>query len=171
MQFAATWMQREVIILSEVKTERERKNTIWYHHRLMDMNLDKFQKTWRTGEPGVLQSMESQRVGHNLVTEQQLMLNLKYDTSEPCLWNRKRITDIENTMVVAKGEGVGGEMEWKFGVTISKALYIEWINNNVLLKSTKHYGQYPMINHDRNSIWRKNVCISICITESLYSRN
>jgi len=36
-------------------------------------------------EPGVLQSMEPQRVGHNLVTEQQLMLNLKYDTSEPCL--------------------------------------------------------------------------------------
>ena len=26
---------------------------------------------WRTGRPGVLQSMGSQRVGHNLVTEQQ----------------------------------------------------------------------------------------------------
>ena len=26
---------------------------------------------WRTGKPGVLQSMGSQRVGHNLVTEQQ----------------------------------------------------------------------------------------------------
>ena len=36
-------------------------------------------------EPGVLQTMESQRVVHNLVTEQQLTLNLKYDTSEPCL--------------------------------------------------------------------------------------
>ena len=73
-------------------------------------------------------------------------------------------------MVVAKGDGVGGEMEWKFGVTRSKGLYTEWVNNNVLLKSTEHYGQYPMINHYRKSISRKNVYISICITESL-SRN
>ena len=29
-------------------------------------------RQWRTGKPGVLQSMGSQRVGHNLVTEQQL---------------------------------------------------------------------------------------------------
>ena len=30
---------------------------------------------WWTGKPGVLQSMESQRVGHDLVTEQQLILD------------------------------------------------------------------------------------------------
>ena len=35
---------------------------------LMDMNLGKLR---RTGKPGVLQSIGSQRVGHNLVTEQQ----------------------------------------------------------------------------------------------------
>ena len=34
----------------------------------MNMNLSKL---WETGEPGVLQSMGSQRVGHDLVTEQQ----------------------------------------------------------------------------------------------------
>ena len=31
----------------------------------------KSRRWWRTGKPGVLQSMGSQRVGHNLVTEQQ----------------------------------------------------------------------------------------------------
>ena len=38
----------------------------------MDMNLSKPQEmvTWRTGKPGMLQSTGSQRVGHNLVTEQ-----------------------------------------------------------------------------------------------------
>ena len=36
----------------------------------MDMNLSKLRRQWRTGEPGVLQSMGSQRVGHNLATEQ-----------------------------------------------------------------------------------------------------
>ena len=35
----------------------------------MDMNLSKL---WEIGEPGVLQSMGSQRVEHNLSTEQQL---------------------------------------------------------------------------------------------------
>ena len=37
----------------------------------MDMNLGKLQKMMReTGKAGMLQSMGSQRVGHNLVTEQ-----------------------------------------------------------------------------------------------------
>ena len=35
----------------------------------MDMNLSKFQETVKTGKPGVLQSMWSQRVIHDLETE------------------------------------------------------------------------------------------------------
>ena len=38
----------------------------------MDMSLSKLQEMLRTGKPGTLQSMGSRRVGHNLVTEQQL---------------------------------------------------------------------------------------------------
>ena len=34
-------------------------------------------KWWRTGEPGVLQSLGSQKVGHNWVTEQQQQINTK----------------------------------------------------------------------------------------------
>ena len=40
-----------------------------WHHQLM--NLGKLWRWWRTVRPGVLQSMESQRVGHDWVTEQQ----------------------------------------------------------------------------------------------------
>ena len=36
----------------------------------VDMNLGKLQEIVRTGRPGTLQCMESQRVGHDLVTEQ-----------------------------------------------------------------------------------------------------
>ena len=36
---------------------------------LMDMSLSKLWSWWWTGRPGVLQSMGSQRVGHNWVTE------------------------------------------------------------------------------------------------------
>ena len=37
----------------------------------MDMSLSMLQVWWRTGKPGMLQSMGLQRVGHNWVTEQQ----------------------------------------------------------------------------------------------------
>ena len=38
---------------------------------VMDMNLAKFRKWWGTEAPGMLQSMGSQRVGHNWMTQQQ----------------------------------------------------------------------------------------------------
>ena len=37
----------------------------------IDRSLRKFQRQWRTGKPGVLQSMGLQRVGHNWAIEQQ----------------------------------------------------------------------------------------------------
>ena len=39
----------------------------------MDMGLSKLWRWWRTGKPGVLQSVGLQRVGHDWVTEQQLL--------------------------------------------------------------------------------------------------
>ena len=42
----------------------------WYHW-LNGWVWANFGRQWRTGKPGVLQLMESQRVGYNLVTEQQ----------------------------------------------------------------------------------------------------
>ena len=40
-------------------------------------------KWWRTGKPGVLQSMWSQKVGHDWVTEQQLPFCSQFCISEP----------------------------------------------------------------------------------------
>ena len=56
--------------------------------------------------------------------------------------------DIEIRFVVAKGKMVGGGMEREIGVSRYKLLYVEWINNKVLLYSTENYIQYPMINHN-----------------------
>ena len=42
----------------------------------------------------------------------------------------------------------GGGMDWEFGVSRRKLLYIEWINNKVLLYSTGNYIQYPVINQN-----------------------
>ena len=40
----------------------------------MDMNMSRLPETVRTGEPGMLQFMGSQRVRHDLATEQQQKL-------------------------------------------------------------------------------------------------
>ena len=62
------------------------------------------------------------------------------------LRNRNRLADIENRLVVAKGEG--GGKDWEFGISRCKLLYIEWINNKVLLYSTGNHIQYRVINHN-----------------------
>ena len=66
--------------------------------------------------------------------------------------------------MVAKGQGVGEGMEWEVGVSRCKLLYMEWINNKVLLDSTGNYIQYPVI-----TIMEKNMknSIHIYITELL----
>ena len=40
----------------------------------MAMSLGKLRRQWKTGKPGVLQSTGSQRVGHDLVMDQQQTL-------------------------------------------------------------------------------------------------
>ena len=52
-------------------------------------------------------------------------------------------------------------MEWEVGVSRCKLLYIEWINNKVLLYSTGNYIKYPVINHTGKEYEK------VCITESL----
>ena len=48
------------------------------------------------------------------------------------LQKRNRLTDIENRLVAAKGEGVGGGKDWEFEISRCKLLYIGGINNKVL---------------------------------------
>ena len=49
---------------------------------------------------------------------------------------------------VAKRQGHGGRMDCEFRISRCKMLYIEWINNKVLLYSTENYILYPVINHN-----------------------
>ena len=56
--------------------------------------------------------------------------------------------DIENSLMVAKGEENGRGLDWEFGISRCKLVYTEWINNKVLLYSTGNYIQYPVINHN-----------------------
>ena len=56
-----------------------------------------------------------------------------------------------------QGEWVGGGIEWEFGVSRCKLLYMEWINNKVLLYSTGNYIQYPVINHNGKEYIKKSL--------------
>ena len=71
------------------------------------------------------------------------------------LRNRNRLTDIETRLVVAMGEAGGGGKDCQLGISRRKLLYIEWINNKVLLYSTGNYIQYPGINHSGKRIWKR----------------
>ena len=68
----------KVLIVGKIEGRRKRGRG-WQRMRWLDiitnsmnMNLKNSSREWRTGKPGVLQSMGLQRVGHDLVTEKQL---------------------------------------------------------------------------------------------------
>ena len=80
LQYFGHVMQRsdsleKSLMLGKIEDRRRRRSqrTRWLDGitNANDMNLGKFQAMLRTGRPGVLQSMGSQRVGHNWATEQQ----------------------------------------------------------------------------------------------------
>jgi len=56
-------------------------------------------------------------------------------------------------------------MEWEFGISRCKLVYIECINSKVRLYSTENYIQYLVINHNEKDI-KQNVYIYI--TQSLH---
>ena len=124
MSFAASWMDLEIITLSEVSQK------------------DKY---------------------HMIIT---YMWNLKCDTIGH-LWNRNTLIDMENRLVVAKGKAAGGRVDWEFGISRYKLLYIKWINNTVLLYSTGNFIQYSLMNHDGKE-YLKRMYVYTCITDSLY---
>ena len=121
--FAATWMDLEMIKLSEVS--QRKTNIIWYH----------------------------------LYMESKIWHKWTY------LWNRNRLTDIENRLAVTEGEGGRGGKDWECGISKCKLLYTEWINNKVLLYCTGNCIQYPVINHNGKEYKKKNVYM--CKTDSL----
>ena len=69
---------------------------------------------------------------------------------ESKIWTRTYLqsgtdSDAENEdLWLPRGRGVVG-MDGKFEISRCKLFYIEWINNQVLLYSTRNYIQYPVM--------------------------
>ena len=51
----------------------------------------------------------------------------------------KKLMDLENRFVIAKGEGDGMKGTEELGVNRYKLLPLEWISNEILLCSTENY--------------------------------
>ena len=78
---------------------------------------------------------------------------------------QKQIMDMESRLVIARGKGGRCGMDGEFGVGRCKLLYLEWINNGILLDSSKNYVQSLGLERDGRSMNKKNVCI--CMAGSL----
>ena len=90
---------------------------------------------------------------------------------------KQKHTDIENRLVVNKGEVGGSEKDWEFGVSRRKLFHLEWINNKDLLYRTWNHIQFPGTMTGKNTK-KKNVymyvCVCVCVymyVTFLYSRN
>ena len=82
---------------------------VGWHHWLNGLTLSKLWGWWQMGKPGMLQSMGSQRVGHNWATDQQHFLILSRDCFRSILtshWICKPLSDILQTLASAlSGQG------------------------------------------------------------------
>jgi len=65
-----------------------------------------------------------------------------------CMKQTNKLTYIENTLVVVKGEGYNENMV----LPNVNYYYVDWINNKILLYSTGNYIQVPVINHTRKKL-------------------
>ena len=52
-------------------------------------------------------------------------------------------------------------MDWKFGVSRCKLLYLDWINSKVLLYSTGNCIQYSVRNHNEKEQKKLYICITV----------
>ena len=52
-------------------------------------------------------------------------------------------------------------LDWEFGISRCKLLYVEWINSKILLYRTGNYTQYLIINYSgKNEIY---MCVHIYV--------
>ena len=79
-------------------------------------------EAWQTMVHGVTESDTTETTRHAHTT---YMWNLKYGTNDP-LYIQKQTH--RRGVVVAKGEGGGGGIDWELGISRYQLLHVEWIN-------------------------------------------
>ena len=85
---------------------------------------------------------------------------------------KNRLKDIENRLMVAKGEERKVGKGWEFGISRGKLLYIGWINNKLLLWSTGNNTQYAVTKHSGKEYIRTHtyITVSLCYIEGINTK-
>ena len=86
------------------------------------------------------------------------------------LQNRRKLTDIENRIVVSKGKR-GGKDTRNLRLVNGNYFHLEWKNNKVLMYSTRNYIQYLVINHKGKEYLKKECMYLYNWVTLLYSRD
>ena len=87
------------------------------------------------------------------------MWKLNYDTHE-LIYERKTDSQTWRTDLWSLRAGREG-LDWEFGISRCKLLYVEWINIKILLYRTRNYTQYLIINYSgKNEIY---MCVYIYV--------
>ena len=76
------------------------------------------------------------------------------------LSTEKKLLDLENRLVVAKGEAEGVGWTGSLGVNRCRLLPLEWISNEILLCNNGNYVWSLTMEH--NNVQKKNVYMYRC---------
>ena len=192
MPFAATWMDLEIIILSEV---RKRKTNIWYHLNTESERWHKWTYLWNRNREEtcgcqVGEGLRRER-RENLALADANIVHTQDDfpggsDDKASAYNAGDLVRIPGSGRSPR-EGNGNPLQYSclekshgrrslvgyspWGRKVSDTTewlhftsYIGWTNNEVLLYTTGNYIQYLGANHNEKQY--KKLCI--CITESLH---
>ena len=89
--------------------------------------------------------------------ERQTPYDITYKFTNELIYKIETDSQIERTDWLPRGSGGGGGMQWEFGISRYKLVYVGWIHNQVLLYSTGSCIQYLVINHNGKEY--ENECI------------
>ena len=96
-------------------------------------------------------------------------------TCEPKIWHKRTFLQKKHThrhrekTCGCQGSMGVGEGWTKFGISRCKLLYLEWINNKVLLYTTRNYTRYAVINYNHKEYEKECTCMYNWVT--LLKRN
>ena len=76
------------------------------------------------------------------------------------LQNRNRVTDVENKLMVTRGEGEE-EINWEIGIDIYTLLYTKQVTNKDLLYSTGNSTQYSVMSYMEKNLKKEWIYVHV----------
>ena len=138
---AKTWKQSKCLSTQKWIKKMWYIYTMQYYSAIKNNEIMPFVATWMNLEIIILSKVsQKEKEKYHMIW---LICAIKIWQKWTYPQNRNRLTDIENIDL----GGSRGEIDWEFGISRCSVLYTEWINNNVLLYSTRYCIWYPIINH------------------------